>query len=40
MRDLLDRTGTIARIDPALMRVVPKYRTAPGASRLARSPAI
>lgn len=30
MRDLLDRTGTIARIDPALMRVVPKYRTAPG----------
>ena len=30
MRNLLDRTGTIARIDPALMRVVPKYRTAPG----------
>ena len=30
MRDLLEQTGTIARIDPALMRVVPKYRTAPG----------
>ena len=30
MRDLLERTGTIAQIDPALMRVVPKYRTAPG----------
>ena len=29
-RDLLERTGTLARIDPALMRVVPKYRTAPG----------
>jgi hypothetical protein len=29
-RDLLQRTGTIARIEPALMRVLPKYRTAPG----------
>ena len=30
MRNLLEQTGTIAQIDPALMRVVPKYRTAPG----------
>jgi hypothetical protein len=30
VRDLLRRTGTIARIQPALMRVLPKYRTAPG----------
>ena len=29
-RDLFDRTGTIARIEPALLRVLPKYRTAPG----------
>jgi hypothetical protein len=28
--ELLARTGTIARIDPALFRVVPKYRTSPG----------
>jgi hypothetical protein len=30
MQDLLRRTGTVARIEPALMRVLPKYRTAPG----------
>ena len=30
MRNLLEQNGTIAQIDPALMRVVPKYRTAPG----------
>ncbi len=30
MRALLEQTGTIAPIEPALMRVVPKYRTAPG----------
>ena len=30
MRDLLERTGTIARIEPTLLRVLPKYRTAPG----------
>jgi hypothetical protein len=28
--ELLARTGTIARIDPALLRVVPKYRTPSG----------
>jgi hypothetical protein len=30
MRELLARTGTIARIDPTLLRVLPKYRTPPG----------
>src|SRR5262249_55170960 len=30
MRELLARTGTIARIDPTLLRVLPKFRTAPG----------
>ena len=30
MRNRLEQTGTIAQIDPAVMRVVPKYRTAPG----------
>jgi hypothetical protein len=30
MRELLARTGSIARIDPTLLRVLPKYRTAPG----------
>jgi hypothetical protein len=30
MRELLAATGTIARIDPTLLRVLPKYRTAPG----------
>jgi hypothetical protein len=30
MRELLALTGSIARIDPSLLRVLPKYRTAPG----------
>jgi hypothetical protein len=30
MHELLRRTGTIARIEPELLRVLPKYRTAPG----------
>jgi hypothetical protein len=30
MRDLLARTGSIARLDPTLLRVVPRYRTAAG----------
>jgi hypothetical protein len=30
MRELLVDTGTIARIDPTLLRVLPRYRTAPG----------
>ena len=30
MRELMSRTGTIARIDPSLLRVLPKYRTAAG----------
>jgi hypothetical protein len=30
MRELLSGTGTIARIDPTVLRVLPKYRTAPG----------
>jgi hypothetical protein len=30
MRELLARTGSIARIDPNYLRVLPKYRTAPG----------
>ncbi len=30
MLELLARTGSIARIDPARLRVLPKYRTAPG----------
>jgi hypothetical protein len=30
MRELLGQTGTIARVDPNLLRILPKYRTAPG----------
>ena len=30
MSDLLARAGTVARVDPSLLRVVPKYRTSPG----------
>jgi hypothetical protein len=30
MRELLAEAGTIARIDPTRLRVLPKYRTAPG----------
>lgn len=33
MRELLARTGTLARIDPAFVRVLPKYRTPSGGIR-------